>query len=102
MEMARDAAAAFEQFVEGYRTSLRLTAAGMCGDWYTADDLVQDTLMILWRHWLSIEPAARIAYARTVLARLVTQERKSSRRHHESFGMEVESILRSKWRYLSI
>jgi RNA polymerase sigma factor (sigma-70 family) len=58
---------------------LRLGAAAMCGDWYAAEDLVQETLMILHRRWEDIEPPARGAYARAVMSHLITQRHRSKR-----------------------
>jgi RNA polymerase sigma factor (sigma-70 family) len=83
MEMALDAAASFEQFVRRTRTRLRLSAATMCGEWHTADDLVQETLVIMHRHWDDIEPSARGAYARAVISHLVVQGRRSARWERE-------------------
>jgi DNA-directed RNA polymerase specialized sigma24 family protein len=71
MEMALES---FEQFARRSRTSLRLSAAAMCGEWHAADDLVQEALVILYRHWDDIEPPARAAYARTVMSHLVTHQ----------------------------
>ena len=85
MEMARDAAA-FEQFVKRSRTSLRLVATSICGEWHAADDLVQETLVILHRRWTDIEPEARDAYARTVMAHLNMRGHASARWRHESPG----------------
>lgn len=73
MRVTRDADVTFEQFVRGSRAGIRLRAAAMCGDWNAADDLVQETLLILYRRWDDVEPAARHAYLWTVMSHLVTQ-----------------------------
>jgi len=83
MGMAHGAAAEFEQFVRRFRTSLRLSAAAICGEWHAADDLVQEALVILHRRWDDVEPRARGAYARTVMSHLVTQGHSSVRWERE-------------------
>jgi RNA polymerase sigma factor (sigma-70 family) len=76
--------AAFEQFVRRFRQDLLLSAAAMCGEWHAADDLVQEGLIVLHRRWHDVEPAARGAYVRTVMAHLVTREHRSVRWQRES------------------
>jgi DNA-directed RNA polymerase specialized sigma24 family protein len=56
----------------------------MCGDWNAADDLVQETLLILHRRWGDVEPSARRAYMWTVMSHLVTQEHGRARWQRES------------------
>jgi len=55
----------------------------MCSEWHAADDLVQEALVILHRHWNDIEPQARAAYAQTVMAHLVTHSHRSARWERE-------------------
>lgn len=49
----------------------------------SADDLVQETLIILYQRWNRITKDGRSAYARTVLAHLWANERRSARSHLE-------------------
>lgn len=83
MELAGDAEA-FEQFVRESRASLLLSAVNMCGEWHTADDIVQDALVILHRRWPYVEPGRRTAYMRAVMAHLVIHGRRRRARHREA------------------
>jgi RNA polymerase sigma factor (sigma-70 family) len=76
--------AAFEEFVRRFRPHLLLSAAALCGEWHAADDLVQEALIVLFRRWPDVEPAARNAYLRIIMAHLVTQEHRSVRSQRES------------------
>lgn len=60
----------FEEFAKLFRTSMQITALSATGDSFAADDLVQETLLILYRRWDHIDPAARRAYSRTVMYHL--------------------------------
>ncbi len=84
MQVILEAATPFEQFVKRFRTNLLLGAVAMCGDWNMADDLVQETLMIMHRRWDDIQAPARGAYARTVIAHLITHEHDTGRWERES------------------
>ena len=57
----------FDEFVEASSRSLLQAAWLLTGDWATAEDLVQLTLLQAWRRWDSIGPDARYGYARRVL-----------------------------------
>ena len=58
----------FLGWVESHRDGLRKTAFLMCGDWYLADDLVQDTLVRLFASWPRVSAAGDPGpYARKVL-----------------------------------
>jgi len=52
MSQARDAD--FDEWVAHNRTRLHKTAFLMCGDWYLADDLVQDALIKCFPKWQRI------------------------------------------------
>ena len=41
----------FHDFAAGRSASLHRSAYLLCGDWYLADDLVQETLAKTYRHW---------------------------------------------------
>lgn len=61
---------------------LRRTAYLLCGDWDTADDLVQETLIRVYSSWSRVrDPGARDAYATTTLVnRFRTHLRRGVRR----------------------
>lgn len=46
---------AFERFVAEHGDRLLHTAYGLCGDWQHAEDLVQQALIAVARHWGAIE-----------------------------------------------
>ncbi len=73
----------FEQFAMIYRTPLRWYASDLCGTEHVADDLAQETLIILHRRWGSIAPDARRAYARAVLHRLAIHWWRNNRHLYE-------------------
>ena len=56
--MSRDHDAEFTAWVERTAASLRGTAYLMCGDWHTADDVVQDALVRVYERWHRIRPDA--------------------------------------------
>jgi RNA polymerase sigma factor (sigma-70 family) len=68
----------FIAFVTRLQPVLRQHAHGICGNWHTADDLVQETLIVLHQRWNRITKDGRSAYARTVLAHLWANERRSA------------------------
>ncbi|MET7998795.1 sigma-70 family RNA polymerase sigma factor [Amycolatopsis sp. NPDC005232] len=51
----------------------------MCGDWALAEDIVQVTLLRLYKRWHRLDPSGIEAYARKVMARLAID---ASRRPH--------------------
>lgn len=66
--MDRQAEAEFRSWAEGRRGGLRRTAFLLSGDWFLADDLVQDVLVSLYRVWPRLERSGDIgAYARRML-----------------------------------
>jgi RNA polymerase sigma factor (sigma-70 family) len=64
----------FLEFVRDYRETLRKQAFRMCGDWHASEDVVQDALVAIHRHWPGIDDSGRISYARTVVSHLVIRE----------------------------
>jgi RNA polymerase sigma factor (sigma-70 family) len=60
----------FEEFAKLFRTSMQITALSATGDPLAVDDLVQETLLILYRRWDHVDPSARRAYTRTVMYHL--------------------------------
>lgn len=81
--MARNDAE-FTAFVVARRQHLRRVAYALCGDWHSADDLVQTALAKLYVAWPRIRRAdSAEAYARRVIVRAVVDEsRRPWRREH--------------------
>jgi RNA polymerase sigma factor (sigma-70 family) len=65
---------------------MRLSAVVLCGDWHAAEDIEQETWAALFRHWHAIAPAARRAYARTVMVQLAAKWHMAMRRRCESLS----------------
>jgi RNA polymerase sigma-70 factor (sigma-E family) len=60
----------FTDYALTMRPRLRQQAFSLCGDWHEADDLAQETLVILYRRWPELDRNARLdGYIRTVLTR---------------------------------
>lgn len=84
----------FVEFAASRRPDLRRFAYALCGDWHTADDIVQVALSRLYRAWPRIHRAsAEDAYARRIVAHAaVDHARRPSRReqpvgeHHDEAG----------------
>ncbi|MEY9927414.1 RNA polymerase sigma-70 factor (sigma-E family) [Catenulispora sp. GP43] len=65
-----DAREQFREYAVGAQPHLRRSAYLLCGDWHTAEDLVQTTFGRLFRSWPRVSRADSVdAYARTVLYR---------------------------------
>jgi RNA polymerase sigma-70 factor (sigma-E family) len=62
-----DRNAEFVEYFAARAAGLRRLAFGLCGDWHTADDLVQTTFVRLYRAWPRIRADTIDAYARRVL-----------------------------------
>ncbi len=77
---ARDEA--FRDFVAARRPHLRRIAYACCGDWYTADDLVQTALVKAYVAWPRIERGGREeAYVRRIIVRAnIDRHRRASSR----------------------
>ncbi len=82
--MGRSGEADFRGWVEGRRTALRSTAFLLCGDWYLADDLVQEACTRVYAVWDRVSASGSPdAYARRVLVNLyLDHRRRPSRREH--------------------
>ena len=74
--------AAFSDFVASRQAHLRRVAYALCGDWHTADDLVQTALVKLYVAWPRVERrGTEEAYVRQILVRSnIDRFRKPSRR----------------------
>jgi RNA polymerase sigma-70 factor (sigma-E family) len=69
----------FASYVIGARPALRRNAFLLVGDWFATDDLVQQTLITVYRRWEHLDRHEELsAYTRTVMVRLFL----SDRRHH--------------------
>ena len=77
-----DRDAAFSDFVASRQAHLRRVAYALCGDWHTADDLVQTALVKLYVAWPRVERrGTEEAYARQILVRSnIDRFRRASRR----------------------
>lgn len=63
-----DARSTFRVYAASRRADLRRTAYLLCGDWYLADDLVQDALVKLSVHWRRVSARDEVdAYVRRML-----------------------------------
>lgn len=74
MSAVTESSREFEEFVQGYRETLRKLAFWMCGDWHASEDVVQDALVAIHRRWQGLDNAGRISYARTVVTHLVIRK----------------------------
>ena len=59
---------------------LRRLAYALCGDWHTADDVVQHTFVQLYRHWSRVRPESLDAYVRTIVVNTVRSQSRRRRR----------------------
>jgi DNA-directed RNA polymerase specialized sigma24 family protein len=63
-----DRDAAFREFVKQRAVSLQRSAYLLCGDWYLAEDLVQETFAKAYAHWRRVQSADNPdAYVRRIL-----------------------------------
>lgn len=69
----------FRLFVQEIAASLHRTAYLLCGDWFQADDLVQEALAKAYSHWRKVQQAENpSAYVRRIL---INESRRSWRRN---------------------
>jgi len=75
---------AFSGFVREVRPLLQRQAFLLCGDWQEAEDLVQDTLLRVYRAWWRLVRHEELTgYARTALTRTFLNERRRAQRRYE-------------------
>jgi RNA polymerase sigma-70 factor (sigma-E family) len=80
----------FAEYVKEARPAIRRSAFMLVGDWYEADDLVQRTLIALYRRWNRLDGHDHLGgYVRTVMVRLVISDR---RRHRWSREQTQDSL----------
>ncbi|MEH1168473.1 SigE family RNA polymerase sigma factor [Micromonospora sp. CPCC 205539] len=69
----------YVEYVQARTRSLRRLAYRLCGQWSTADDLVQECLVALYRHWRKASAADSVdAYVRAMLVHAYLAERERS------------------------
>jgi len=67
----------YVRYVTARWSALRLSAYRLCGDWHTAEDLVQQTFIRLYRNWRRVTSASNVdAYVRTVLVHTFVEGRR--------------------------
>jgi len=83
----------FRLFVKEIAASLHRTAYLLCGDWYLADDLVQEALAKAYSHWRKVQKAENpSAYVRRIL---INESRRGWRRNRnvtERSGVDLTDI----------
>lgn len=66
--MKRERRAAYEEFVAARYPQLRRLAYGLCGNWHTAEDVVQTALAKLYVAWPRVHgQGAEDAYVRRII-----------------------------------
>ncbi len=82
--MRQSAEADFRGWVSDQRPRLRRTAFLLCGDWYLADDLVQDACTRMFSVWDRVTgTGSPDAYARRVVVNLYLDHRRRPARREE-------------------
>ncbi|CRK60458.1 RNA polymerase ECF sigma factor [Alloactinosynnema sp. L-07] len=80
----------FRAFAHGHAPTLRRSAYLFCGDWHLAEDLVQTTLIKIYKSWSRVgKRETTHNYARTVLLRTWLDEKRRPWRRSERVGPEV-------------
>ena len=83
----------FREFTAGHAGTLRRTAYLFCGDWHLAEDLMQQTLVKIYRSWGRVRQRESLTnYARTVLLRTWLDERRRPFRRSELSGAELPDV----------
>jgi RNA polymerase sigma-70 factor (sigma-E family) len=80
----------FEQYVRSRHADLRRLAFLLCGDWQTADDLVQTALIRCERRWALITATDAHAYVRQAVVNTASTWRVRRRLHRPL--TELESV----------
>ena len=83
----------FRRFATGHAGMLRRSAFLFCGDWHLAEDLMQQTLIKIYRSWSRVQRQESLTrYARTVLLRTWLDERRRPFRRSELTGADVPEV----------
>jgi RNA polymerase sigma-70 factor (sigma-E family) len=84
----------FRRFAVEHAVRLRRSAYLFCGDWHLAEDLMQSTLIKIYRHWTRVEKDESLAsYSRTVLLRTWLDEKRRPWRRSEQTEAAVPERL---------
>ncbi len=70
----------FSEYFTARVQRFRRLAFAMCGDWHSAEDLVQGMFVQLYRHWRRVRPDTVDAYARRILVNAFLAGRRKHRR----------------------
>jgi RNA polymerase sigma-70 factor (sigma-E family) len=74
----------FRRFAADHAAALRRSAYLFCGDWHLAEDLMQTSLIKIYRSWSKVQKQESLAnYARTVLLRSWLDEKRRPWRRSE-------------------
>jgi RNA polymerase sigma-70 factor (sigma-E family) len=85
--------AGFREWMSVRYPTLRRKAFLMCGDWSSADDVVQDVLVAMYPRWSRIVRGGRVdAYANRVLVGKVVDARRRPWRRERSFNTVPELV----------
>ena len=83
--MRKDDEDRFREFARDHTVMLRRCAYLLSGDWHLAEDLVQATLIKMYRAWPRIQHTDRpVSFARTTLTRCWLDERRRPWRRSET------------------
>lgn len=75
--MSEDRRSEFPAYVRGRTAALRRSAYLLCGDVHQADDLVQETLTLVYSRWERVSNADNVdAYVHRILVRTFINERR--------------------------
>ncbi|OLF13248.1 RNA polymerase sigma factor [Actinophytocola xanthii] len=83
----------FRRFATRYAASLRRSAFLFCGDWHLAEDLMQQSLIKVYRSWSRVQHDESLAnYGRTVLLRTWLDEKRRAWRRSEHTEAAVPEV----------
>lgn len=83
----------FRRFATGQAATLRRSAFLFCGDWHLAEDLMQTTLIKIYRSWSRVQKQDSLSrYARTVLLRTWLDEKRRPWRRSEFSGANLPEV----------
>jgi RNA polymerase sigma-70 factor (sigma-E family) len=83
----------FRRFAADHAATLRRTAFLFCGDWHFAEDLMQATLIKIYRSWSRVRKRESLTnFARTVLLRTWLDEKRRPFRRSELSGAELPEV----------
>ncbi len=84
----------FRRFAVEHAARLRRSAFLFCGDWHLAEDLMQQTLIKIYKSWSRVErDESLVNYGRTVLLRTwLDEKRRSWRRSEQSADVVPERV----------